>query len=100
MKMRAGKKWLLAYAAVFVFGGAIGCALSLLNYNNAYCTTFERGWPLGIVVYPCECEGLGNIDWYVSVPGLVFDAALYGVMALALVVYGIAISDLEPHRGD
>jgi hypothetical protein len=98
--MRPGKKRLLFYAAVFVFGGTAGCGLSLLNYGNAYCTTFERGWPLGIVVYPCECEGYRNIAWYVSVPGLIFDTAMYGALALALVVYGIAPSDCQPHRGD
>lgn len=96
--MRPGKKWLLVFAAAFVFGGLAGSALSLLNYEPSFCTTFERGWPLAVVVYPCPCDERGSGDWYVWVPGLIADTILFGTPALLLVGMGKFLSSAPAGR--
>jgi hypothetical protein len=82
--MRLGKMRLLGYTAAFLFVG-LGCGtLSLFYLEPSFCTSSERGWPLGIVVYPCLCYGLGDVEWFVSAPGLIVDTLLYGMLACVL----------------
>ena len=55
--------------------------LSLAHCENTFCTTEERGWPLGIVIYPCLCWGMGQVDWFVSIGGLAADTLFFCLMA-------------------
>ncbi|MDK1031664.1 MAG: hypothetical protein QGD94_06635 [Planctomycetia bacterium] len=68
----------------FLFVGLSASAASLFHYAPDICTSFARGWPLGIIIYPCLCYGRGNVAWIVSFRGLAINATLYTVMAIAL----------------
>jgi hypothetical protein len=66
--------------------GTVGSAISLAYNENTFCTTQEQGWPLGIVIHPCLCWGMGQVDWFVSITGLVADTLIFGLGALVLIV--------------
>ena len=83
--MKKHLPWLVA----FLCAGLTATALSLLHHENTFCTTYARGWPFEVVVYPCLCYGqyLGHLEWFVNPVGLVLNTVLYAV--LAGIVFGL-----------
>jgi len=89
---------MLRAALVLLGVGAVMSAISLVYHAPTFCTASARGWPFGIVVYPCLCYGMGDVEWFVDPFGLLLDTLFFTGAAGALWLLVVWMRNRKPRR--